>query len=262
MARSSIGWGLTAACLWLGTACSDTGDDDIVIVNNMMDAGLGGLDATVPGLDANIDAGLDAAPAHAGTSPLISFFVTSDKSMTGNLGGLAGADKRCQTLASAVGAGAKTWRAFLSVEKDPANGNAPVEARLRIGKGPWYNAKGVLVANDVGALLGLHGDADLFVNEHGEKINGQWIGSPAPVEHDILTGTLTDGGVAVGQTCADWTSASPAPNVALVGHADGLGPMQNANPPYNSWYSAHANGGCDNTGPLGGAGRLYCFATN
>lgn len=260
MARSSIGWGLTA-CLWLGTACSDTGDDDVVIGNNMMDASLGGMDATVPGLDANVDSGLDAS-VHAGTSPLMSFFVTSDKSMTGNLGGLAGADMRCQKLATAVGAGGKTWHAFLSVERDPANGNAAVEAGQRIGKGPWYNARGVLLASDVGALFALHGDAELFVDEHGEKINGQWLGSPSPVEHDILTGTAIDGGVAVGQTCADWTSAAPAPNVALVGHADGLGPMQMANPPYNSWYSAHANGGCDNTGPLGGAGRLYCFATN
>ena len=259
MALSKTVCGLLAACLWAGSGCSDTGDDDVVIGGNtLMDASVGDLDAAVP--DSGLDAGLFDAAGHAGTSPLISFFVTSDKSMTGNLGGLAGADLRCQKLAAAVGAGAKTWRAFLSVEKDLASGNAAVEARSRIGKGPWYNAKGVLLANNVAQLFSLSGDHTLFVDEHGDAINGQWLGSPTPNEHDVLTGTEPDGGVAVGRTCADWTSAAPAPAVAVVGHTDGLGPNQNPAPPYNSWYSVHETAGCNDTAPRGGAGRLYCFA--
>ncbi|MDB4974362.1 MAG: hypothetical protein JWN48_2703 [Myxococcaceae bacterium] len=257
--------GLLVVGLALIAGCSDKDDDDGPLGSNALDGSVGSIDSGLPVGDAQVasDAGrsMDAAVAFV-TSPKTSFFVTSQTSMTGNLGGLAGADARCQALASAVGLGAKTWHAFLSVEHDPANGNMPTEARTRIGTGPWYNAKGNLLASDLAALFALTGNADVFIDEHGNKINGQWTGSPAPVEHDILTGTASDGGVAVGQTCSDWTSAGPAPSVAVVGHADGLGPMQNASPPYNSWFSSHPNGGCDNTAPLGGAGRLYCFATN
>jgi hypothetical protein len=193
----------------------------------------------------------------------MSFFVSSATSVTGDLGGLAGADQRCQSLATAVGAGDRTWRAFLSVEHDPNKGGAATEARERIGKGPWYNQKGALIAADVASLLALpSGNADLFLDEHGNKINGQWPGSPTPNQHDILTGTLLDGGVAAGKTCRDWTSDAGAPEVAVVGHADGLGPNQNPSPPYNSWYSSHENAGCDDTAPRGGAGRIYCFAAD
>jgi hypothetical protein len=183
------------------------------------------------------------------------FFVSSDTSKTGNLGGLAGADARCATLANAAGFTQKTWHAYLSVEQ------GPVHARDRIGTGPWYNAKGALVASDLAALHSRFGDADVFVDEHGNKIPGQWQGSPQPVEHDILTGSNGDGTVMAGSTCADWTS-DQAGTAAQVGHSDGLGPGMNANPPYNSWNSSHPNGGCNDTAPRGGAGRIYCFAVD
>lgn len=199
----------------------------------------------------------DAGPDEAPNS--LSFFVTSDKSMTGDLGGLPGADARCQALAKAAGAGARTFHAYLSVEHDPANGGAASDARDRIGKGPWYNAKGVLLAEDVDALHARSGDPELFLDEKGEKINGQWEGSPTPNEHDVLTGSDANGRVLPGKTCADWTSAG-ADVTAQVGHTDGLGPMRNGAPPYNSWQSSHENMNCQDTAPRGGAGRLYCFA--
>ena len=131
------------------------------------------------------------------TGKTTSFFVTSATSVTGNLGGLTGADVTCQRLAIAAGHGG-TWRAYLSVERDPANGNQPTHARDRIGNGPWYNANGLLIANNVAELHSRTGDAELFVNEHGVRINGQWTGSPTPNEHDILTGSTADGRVAPG----------------------------------------------------------------
>jgi hypothetical protein len=202
--------------------------------------------------------GADAARASdGGTSTMMSFFVSSQKNMTGNLGGLAGADKRCQDLAAAVGLGGKTWHAYLSVDKGP-NGT-PVNAKDRIGKGPWYNSKGALLAMDVASLHMRSGDAATFLDEHGNRINGQWAGSPAPVEHDILTGSKADGTLEPGKTCMDWTST--AANIfAVVGHADGLGPNMAMDPMYRSWNSSHDNGGCNDTGPKGGAGRIYCFA--
>lgn len=210
--------------------------------------------------DAAADAGSEDA-SDAASEPRLGFFVTSDKSMTGNLGGLPGADARCKALAEAVGAGERTWRAYLSVEKDAANGGGPTHARDRIGKGPWYNAKGVLLAEDVDALHARTGDAELFLDEKGEKINGQWEGSPMPNEHDVLTGSNAEGRVVPGKTCADWTSAE-ATLFAQVGHSDGLGPMRNSAAPFNSWQSSHESGGCNNTSPRGGAGRLYCFAAD
>jgi hypothetical protein len=193
------------------------------------------------------------------SGPTTSFFVTSATSVTGNLGGLAGADATCQRLASAAGHGARTWRAYLSVETDSANGNRPTHARDRIGTGPWYNANLVLVASNSTDLHARLGDAAVFVDERGQRINGQWTGSPAPVEHDILTGSTTDGTVLAGRTCADWTSDS-AGLAAQVGHSDGFGPNQGTSGTLASWNSAHANQSCANTVPRGGAGRFYCFA--
>src|SRR4029450_393098 len=138
----------------------------------------------------------------------MSFFVTSSRSTTGNLGGLRGADTLCQNLATAAGAGNKTWRAYLSVERDADNGNQPTHARNRIGNGPWFNAKATLVANNVTELHSRKGDSTLFVDEKGQPINGQWTGSPSPVEHDILTGSNAHGKLAVGVTLADWASGS------------------------------------------------------
>jgi hypothetical protein len=189
----------------------------------------------------------------------MSFFVSSTGSATGNLGGLSGADARCQQLASTVGMGSRNWRAYLSVERDATNNNQPTNARDRIGSGPWYNASNVLVANNLTELHARAGDANLFLDERGQRINGQWPGSPSPTEHDILTGSSADGRVVTGKTCSDWTSSSSS-FVAVVGHSDGLGPNQNATPPLNSWNSAHDNQDCSNTAPRGGAGRIYCFA--
>jgi hypothetical protein len=197
------------------------------------------------------------------TSPsgaVMSFFVTSTTSTTGNLGGLAGADATCQRLASAVGQGTgRLWRAYLSVERDAANGNRPTNARDRIGLGPWLNANGVVVASNLTELHSRPGDATVFVDEGGQRINGQWTGSPAPTEHDILTGSNADGTLAVGLTCADWTSAATT-DVGQVGHSDGMGPNQSTAGSLASWNSAHANQNCANTAPRGGAGRIYCFA--
>jgi hypothetical protein len=189
----------------------------------------------------------------------MTFFVTSATSVTGNLGGLRGADALCQRLAPVVGLGAKTWRAYLSVEHDAENGNRPIDARSRIGDGPWVNANGVTVANDLVALHARKGDAAVFVDEHGNRIPGQWPGSPPPVQHDILTGSNADGTLMAGFTCNDWTSDSTT-IAAQVGHSDGLGPNGDTSGTLSSWNSAHANQNCSNTAPRGGAGRIYCFA--
>ena len=187
-----------------------------------------------------------------------SFFVTSSKSTTGNLGGLRGADSICQNLATAAGVGSKTWRAYLSVERDADNANRPTDARSRIGNGPWFNAKGVMVASNLTELHTRKGDSTVFVDERGQPINGQWSGSPAPVEHDIMTGSAADGTLLPGLTCGDWTSAS-ATAIGQVGHSDGFGPNQDTSGTLSSWNSAHTNQNCANTAPRGGAGRIYCF---
>ena len=161
--------------------------------------------------------------------------------------------------AAAAGQGSKTWRAYLSVERDPTNNNLTTHARNRIGSGPWHNANLALVANNVAELHARTGDATLFVDERGQRINGQWTGSPTPIEHDILTGSNADGTLAAGLTCSDWTSAS-ADVAAQVGHSDGMGPGQSTAGSLSSWNSAHANQNCSNTVPRGGAGRIYCFA--
>ncbi len=189
--------------------------------------------------------------------PVLSFFVSSATSATGNLGGLTGADATCQRLGAAAGEGARIWRAYLSVERGP-NGQ-PVNARDRIGSGPWYNANLQLVANNLSELHARSGDAAVFVDERGQRINGQWTGSPTPVQHDILTGSNADGTVLAGATCSDWTSAG-TDVTAQVGHSDGMGPNQSTIPPLNSWNSAHTAMNCSNTAPRGGAGRIYCFA--
>jgi hypothetical protein len=236
-------------------------------------SGAGGTDASAEGSAS--DAGssgisADAGPEESGTNGAadggagtLSFFVTSEKSMTGNLGGLAGADAKCQRLATAVGAGGRAWAAYLSVDKGPAG--TPINAKDRIGNGPWYNAKGALVAKDIADLhtrMGDHtaGNYMVLIDEHGSPIPGHW--NPAgPVEHDILTGSKADGTLLSGVTCSDWTSASPTVK-GQVGHSDGLGPNMATTGTYTFWNSAHANQSCMDTAPLGGAGRIYCFATN
>jgi hypothetical protein len=202
--------------------------------------------------------GGDDAPTSP-SGPSMSFFVTSATSATGNLGGLAGADATCLRLATAAGQGSRTWRAYLSVERDPANSNQPTNARDRIGAGPWYNASLMLVANNVAELHSRTGDAAVFIDERGQRINGQWTGSPSPVQHDMLTGSNGDGTLLPGSTCSDWTSDSAAV-AAQVGHSDGMGPNQSTAGTLSSWNSAHASQNCADTAPRGGAGRFYCFA--
>ena len=191
--------------------------------------------------------------------PSMGFFVTSAKNKTGNLGGLAAADRVCQALATAVGQGGKTWRAYLSAERDPDNNNHPINARDRIGSGPWYNANGLMVGNDLTDLHDRRGNPILFVDERGQLIPGNWPGSPKPTEHDVLTGSTADGKLMAGKTCNDWTSDSPDLK-AQIGHADGIGLSGNTAGSSASWNSAHESRSCADTAPGGGAGRFYCFA--
>jgi hypothetical protein len=179
---------------------------------------------------------------------MMNFFVTSDTAANGNLGGLTAADARCQSLAAAVGQGAKTWRAYLCT--------STANARDRIGAGPYYNSAGTTVAADKDALHARSGDAALFIDERGGRINGQWAGSPAPNQHDILTGCNAMGMVMGTNTCMDWTSGTSGN--AQVGHSDGLGPSMNMAAPYNQWAGSHTVP-CNNITQGGGAGRIYCF---
>ena len=118
-----------------------------------------------------------------------------------------------------------------------------------------------MVAKDLSELHARRGDASLFLDEHGQRINGQWAGSPPPVEHDMLTGSTAEGVLMPGFTCADWTSDATSAQ-AQVGHSDGLGPNGDTSGTLSSWNSAHANLNCANTAPRGGAGRFYCFTRN
>ena len=178
------------------------------------------------------------------------FFVTSSGSGSGDLGGLAGADQRCQQLAKATGAGNRTWRAYLST-----TGAGGLNARDRIGMGPWYNVKGVLIAQN---LAELHTDKaninnDTALDEQGRQINAQG----APNRHDILTGS-TAAGMAADTTCNNWTSSGEGS--AMVGHHDRL----TFGKPGSPWNSAHASKGCSapNLVGTGGAGLFYCFAAD
>lgn len=199
-------------------------------------------------------AGLSLAQGPAGNA---SFFVTSrNPGQGGNLGGLAGADAHCQALAEAAGIRGKTWRAYLST--------STVDARDRIGTGPWYNVKGELIAQN---LEQLHGDNNLTnmtaIDENGDTpdylvlVDGQ---AQRAVEnslvHDVLTGTTEDG-TKHEATCNNWTDGT-ASSTAMLGHADRLG----RNPGVNSWVAVHPSQGCamENLIPTGGAGMYYCFA--
>lgn len=188
----------------------------------------------------------------------MSFFITSVGSGNGaNLGGIAGADKHCQMLAEKAGSKGRTWAAYLSA--GGIGGGKAVNARDRIGSGPWYNAKGTMVAQNVAEL---HSEAaktgkEGSLNERGETVNGR---GDTPNRHDILTGSQQDGTLAKGDqsmTCMDWTSSTEG--MAMVGHHDRQG--GGANP--NSWNSAHPSKGCaqDVLRGTGGDGLFYCFAT-
>jgi hypothetical protein len=199
-------------------------------------------------------AGTGGGGGSGGAKSKTTFFVTSDTSKTGNLGGLTGADKRCQDLAQAANIGDHTWKAYLSTTTE--------NAKDRIGTGPWVNAKGDTVAMNLTELHALKGNAQLFVDEKGMPIDGQWNGSSGmDNHHDILTGSSPAGELVVGKNCMDWTSASAEPGmVAVVGHSDGMGPGMATTGTYGSWNSSHDNGSCADTVPKGGAGKIYCFA--
>jgi hypothetical protein len=192
----------------------------------------------------------------------MSFFVTSvGKGDGANLGGLAGADQHCQDLARAAGTGGKTWHAYLSAAA--GGGQAPVNARDRIGTGPWYNAKGAIIAWNVPDL---HGDVqrdrnsinkEFALNEKGLPVNGR---GDTPNQHDILTGSDSFGrallGSAANTTCNNWTSN--AAGSAMLGHHDRSGGGN------SSWNAAHASRSCSQQDLVatGGAGLFYCFAIN
>jgi hypothetical protein len=191
----------------------------------------------------------------------MTFFVTSTNPGKGaDLGGLDGADKHCQALASAAGAGSRTWHAYLSTSA--AGGGSAVNARDRVGKGPWQNAKGVTIASNVDEL---HGDNKLSkqtaLSEKGEPIAGS--GDPVNM-HDILTGSTPEGrsSTAPGDTtCGNWTKGG-SEGSAIVGHHDRKGLDESA--PAKSWNSSHPSRGCspDALKSTGSAGLLYCFAVN
>jgi hypothetical protein len=188
----------------------------------------------------------------------MTFFITSVGSGKGaDLGGLAGADKHCQTLAAASGAGKRTWRAYLSTTGSPA-----VNARARIGKGPWHNAQGRLIARSVEELHeGVNNiNRMTALTEKGTVVNGR---ADTPNTHDILTGSAPDGRVATGSadtTCGNWTKSGDG--AAIVGHHDRHGLKEDE--PSRSWNSSHPSRGCsqDNLRASGGAGLFYCFAVN
>jgi hypothetical protein len=190
-----------------------------------------------------------------GAKSVMTFFVTSRGVGKGaDLGGLAGADAHCQALATAEGAGDHTWRAYLSTS--PGGGQPAVNARDRIGKGPWYNAEGLLIAANVDEL---HGETNKIaketaVTERLDPING--VGDE-PNVHDMLTGSRPDGtAYPTGDlTCNNWTSS--AEGRAQVGHHDRRGLSEGV----NSWNSVHASQGCSEAAlrATGGAGLFYCF---
>ena len=187
-----------------------------------------------------------------------SFFVTSENPGSGgDLGGLQGADAHCQALAESAGIGDKTWRAYLST--------STVDARDRIGDGPWYNVRGELIAQNVEQL---HGDnnltAETAIDENGDTpaylamVDGQPQRVGDSLAHDILTGTNEDG-TANEASCNNWTDGT-SESTAMLGHADRMG----RNPGVNSWNAIHASAGCDMPSLVqtGGAGMFYCFAVD
>jgi len=191
----------------------------------------------------------------------MTFFVTSTGSGRGaDYGGLAGADAHCQALATAAGSGHRVRRAYLSASPSPAS---PTQnARDRIGKGPWQNAKGVVIAQNVSELHGKNNlNKQTALTEKGEVVNGR---GDTPNTHDILTGSQPDGTAIAGDpgktTCGNWTKSGEG--AAMLGHHDrlGIGDDESA----RSWNSSHPSRGCsqDNLRSTGGAGLLYCFATN
>jgi len=223
----------------------------------------------IRGIDRGIGRGLRVAAAsltlvfgavgHAQQADM-TFFVTGTASGKGaDFGGLEGADKHCATLAAAAGAGKRTWRAYLSASA--SGGMAAVNARDRIGKGPWVNAKGMPIAKDVQELHGSNSlSKQTALTEKGETVKG---GGDQPNQHDILTGSQADGTAFAGaddRTCGNWTKSGEGS--AMLGHHDRRGLKDDE--PSKSWNSSHPSRGCSDEAlrGTGGAGLLYCFAAN
>ena len=186
----------------------------------------------------------------------MTFFATSAGSgMGANLGGLNGADKHCQTLAAAAGAGGRTWRAYLSTQ-----GAGAVNARDRIGKGPWTNSKGMVIAQNVDELHSAKANLkkETILTEKGQPVNGR---GDTPNQHDMLTGSQMNGSAFtdnMDHTCSNWTSSGTGG--AQVGHSDRMGLAETEEA--RSWNSSHPSKGCsqENLVGTGGAGLFYCFA--
>ena len=199
---------------------------------------------------------ISSAQAYAQASDMTFFLTSAGPGNGANLGGLQGADAHCQSLASAVGASGKTWRAYLST-----TGPGSVNARDRIGTGPWQNVEGTVVAENIDQLhFENYLTKESVLNEQGGMTNGR---GDDPNQHDILTGSYLDGTAVSGSgdtTCSNWTSGADGSGSALVGHFDRTG--GGANPA--SWNSAHGSRGCSqaNLQATGGNGYFYCFASN
>jgi hypothetical protein len=201
------------------------------------------------------------AQQQPGGAQAMTFFVTGTNPGKGaDLGGIAGADAHCQALAQAAGAGNRTWRAYLST--GAADGSPAVNARDRIGRGPWQNARGEVIARDLGDLHGennrIHRQTAL--SEKGQPVNGR---GDTPNMHDILTGSQPDGTAFAGaedRTCGNWTKGGEG--AAVVGHHDRVGLRDDA--PARSWNSSHPSRGCgmEALRASGGAGLFYCFAAD
>ena len=208
---------------------------------------------------------LAASPASAQSANATFFLTSNGIGNGGNLGGLAGADNHCQELAQTAGFGApKTWHAYLSTQA--ADGKPAVSARDRIGKGPWQNVKGTVVAKDVADLHSASNNLtkQTALSEKGEIINGR---GDTPNRHDVLTGSQPDGtafGPEADRTCKNWTSSMQG--AAMLGHSDRMGLRDDD--ASKSWNSSHPSrgpdGGCSQNDlkSTGGDGLLYCFAVN
>jgi hypothetical protein len=208
-------------------------------------------------------AGCATGPQEAGPGGMTFFVASVGPGRGGDLGGIDGADKHCQSLAQAAGAGQRTWRAYLSTQGKTLTDKDVVHARDRIGTGPWHNAKGVLIARNVEHL---HSDAnnvtkETALDERGQMVNGR---TEKPNKHDILTGSRPDGTAFAGaafydMTCGNWTK-SGAEGAAMTGHHDRAGPTPD--PWATSWNSGHPTRGCTQEGirSTGGDGLFYCFA--
>ena len=208
---------------------------------------------------------LTALPASAQSANATFFLTSHGVGNGGNLGGVAGADNHCQTLAQAAGIGApKVWHAYLSTQA--AGGKPAINARDRIGKGPWQNVKGMMIAKDVADLHGAGNNLNkqTALSERGEVINGR---GDTPNRHDVLTGSQADGtafGPETDRTCKNWTSSTQG--AAMLGHSDRMGLRDDD--ASKSWNSSHPSrgpdGGCSQNDlkSTGGDGLLYCFAVN